>query len=350
MAGGIVGSTKTGSITFDGCINYANVSSSLEAGGIVGRGDSPTLNIQNCINFGNILSTVQYGAGIISRIQSGTNISVQYCANLGSITSTYAGGDVYLGGIIGKQFVAGTCSYLYNGAENIAGVSTKYIGGIVGVPFSSTYDHCNTVKVPQKSHDNLRGYNSGTFTNYGVVGDKSMEDILDALNHETATLTYRINTAKVQNGEGVYEDVTRIEPIYNLTKAPATTIGLQISKVVDETYSIRFISVVNSLNYDEAGVVISAVIHTTDAEGNPITLNVEETYPIETVYTSVLAETATGEKTEVAPYGTYFLTCKMMNIDAADTIKFTVRPYTTVGTVTTTGTAMEVTVHNGIVQ
>lgn len=356
--GGIAGYLNYTASSIKGCLNFGDVTSVGEcAAGIVGYVLPAT--IQDCINFGTVTSGGQYAAGIVGYTTAdGTNeFTFSYLANVGSISAN-AAAECFVGGVFGRERSNyATFSYLYNGATDISAPNkTKgYVNGISGAEGNNGFDHCYSVAVPGATHTSVFGYGrygSATYTNWAILTDANMESVLTALNHENATLTYRVNTAKVQNGEGAYEDVTRIEPIYDLTEVPATTIGLQLSDVDadTDTYSIRFVSVVNSLNYDEAGVVISAVIHTTDAEGNPITLNVEEEYPIDTVYTSVLVETDEGEETMVAPFGTYFLTCKMLNIDAADTIEFSVTPYTTLGGTKTSGETMIVTVYNGEVQ
>ena len=352
---GIVGSVSTPkknnvsavlSIEINGCINRGSVVGTNQAAGIVGVCGVATSQIEGCVNMGSITTTGQVVAGIAGYISVGGTHTLRACANMGSITTTTAK-EVFIGGIFARGVTTINASYLYNGSADISrpNSTSGYIAGISGSGGNNPYTNCYTVNVPNHTGDGIRGYNNGyqALNDCAIVTDANMETVLATLNHEDATLTYRINTAKVQNGE----DVTRIEPLYELTKEPVTMIGLQMSDVVDDAYSIRFLAAVNSLNYNGAGFTISAVVRTTDGEGNTLNLNADATdFAVTDVYTSMIAN---GE-TLVAPFGTYYIACEMVGIDAADLVEFTVVPYTVSGTTTTSGDAMVVTVCNGQVQ
>ena len=162
-----------------------------------------------------------------------------------------------------------------------------------------------------------------------VINEASnLEEMVEKLNEGAETPAFRIN-----NGA--------IEPIYYLTAQPTTFIGTQTSKVdtTANTYSVRFISVVNGLDYNAAGYKVSAKI---TKDGNT-TLVSEKEYSINEVYSSLLANNGL-EKVD-APVGTYYLALVMNNVPTGATVVFTVTPYGG----ETEGAAVEVTCLDGVV-
>ena len=170
--GGIIGyqRCKTGNIS--GCTNSGAVTNSTQStagvggiriGGIAGGGDQPTFT--NCTNSGTITddsaSTNTEIGGICGRFTPGSKTTVSGCENTGEITckTTTAAGIVSIGGIVGR----GQSPTEFNNCQNNAGsklsntntgVTTEYIGGIIGYnnEKASTITNCasDTVVSAQK--------------------------------------------------------------------------------------------------------------------------------------------------------------------------------------------------------
>jgi hypothetical protein len=199
VAGGFVAYIRDKSYTTDtlisNCVNRASVESSYIASGIVGTVTSNSsyhnsLTIDDCINYGNITASVNGNgtkrmAGILAESFSWSTVYIDRCANHGDITvnGTCATGS---GGIAGEVAYC-AIQNTYN-TGTITALNSNTLGGIVGqFRTEQTGEPVYTggtevIYFPEQFNSMVNCYNTGAIyggnTNYvgglaGIIQDSS---------------------------------------------------------------------------------------------------------------------------------------------------------------------------------
>lgn len=382
IVGGICGFSKQYELVIDACKNTANITSTAMASGILATAQTGTtykdiviqncavlgitediaitatntgalsagifaqLNAKNvgftvsgCLNAAKIVSGGNYAAGIVAQANNaGTRpIAIRYCTNLGRVEA--GGTAVFLGGIIGRANQTLVTDSYVNNCYNAGEISapnnkTGFVGAIAGSEGAANYDNNFSTVSP------IFGYGK-------AVASQTNTKVLTA-DDEPETVVATLNAGKDANINGFRYNSTQdaIEPDYFLTQAPSTFIGTQVTPVNrNDKYSIRFISVLESVDYDAAGFRISAKI----TQGTTVTTVENAEYPVSVAYKSINENTEEELKKIDSPVGTYFMACKMYDIPADAVIEFTVTPYTVSDGNTVLGTSYQVTYANGSV-
>ncbi len=345
---GILGEVTTGTtykdIVIKNCANIGitadiSISAQSHAAGIFAHVNAKNVGAEiiGCFNNANITSNGNYAGGILAQYTNGgaayaRPLSISYCTNLGRIEAL--GTAVFLGGIVARvqhATAASSIHHNYNaGAISAPNNSTGYPGAIAGSEGAYHYDYNITTVAP------IFGYGKSASSQTGSRVLTAGEDL--------AAVVELLNTDKPADVNGFRYHEGAIEPIYWLNKTPVTLIGTQITSVdpIENTYAIRFISTIESIDYDAAGYYISASI--TTASGTQAVP--EADYRMWEVYKSL---NAAGELGKVdAPVGTYFLAATMVNIPADAVVTFTVTPYTLTGSTAQRGEATVMTIENGV--
>lgn len=252
--GGVVGTSKAGSISY--CYNNNNVEADSNlVGGIAGYLATSEINVTECENRGNIKSKGYMAGGIAGR--NGTNTIITYCKNYGSVTS-----DISVnGGIVG--YSAGGISYCANygkiTAYSTTAISGKIfpnsVGGIIGCLLNGDVEY-----VYNEGEVSIQNNSDKIDVAGGIVGE------LGGKTSETTPLPsikYAYNKGKVVSeeyagnivGQELYENRTTYS--YYLSSLSNKGIGYigsdilnyQESIIADETNVTEAIS--NSFSYDE---------------------------------------------------------------------------------------------------
>ena len=344
------GTTKTGGVcsfvkgksTIIGCENFGKITAKDAAGilCIIYNTTTDTI-IKNCVNFGEIVGASNYVAGITVGTYSSCSgkpvkILISRCANYGNITTSFASNQIWAAGIFARNnaIPAGsTIEYCYNaGTISAPNKTGGYFGGIAGVEASMT---C-TNNYSSDASNALFGHNTAANETYKtgneiITAETDLAAVVATLNTGLETPAYRLN-----NGQ--------IELLYSLNSDAVVNVGTQETEVKDGKFSVRFVSYINSISYESAGFVISAVI-----EKNGQTTTVAgKTYAVSTVFDSLTADSANGLEKIESPMGTDYLAVVMNNIPADATVTFTFTPYAVFNGETINGNAITMTYVNGV--
>lgn len=139
QVGGILGWAKTaGSVTFDGCVNNAEIKetgSNAYCAGIVGRCDALNNVFTNCVNKGNISSGKDQAGGMIAYASKGS-FTFDSCTNYGDIAPTVGKAAGLIANINcndadGKNGYAVTVTNCVNYGKITAGANGNYAAGVV---------------------------------------------------------------------------------------------------------------------------------------------------------------------------------------------------------------------------
>ncbi|MBQ4150857.1 MAG: hypothetical protein IJC81_03540, partial [Clostridia bacterium] len=142
VVGRATGKLSSGTIIIDSCVNYGDVTGSLNVGGIVGRfeigqdGINGIYHVQNCANYGTINANESVG-GVIGFYSNNASYSLSYIENSFNAGDVESTGD-RVGGIAGYFRVyaktmmnVAVCNNMNKGTVSSTLASAK-IGGIVG--------------------------------------------------------------------------------------------------------------------------------------------------------------------------------------------------------------------------
>ena len=165
--GGVAGS-NAGIIS--NCKNYANIignsAFSSYVGGIIGEQHISNMSfldvvIKDCFNTGSISGNTCVG-GVAGR--NSNSASIDSCYNTGNVS-----GAERIGGVIGDTITtSGEAKNLYN--KGIVTATTNYVGGIVGILYSSLENAYNTGTVSMTSSSTTFGGITGHInTNYVTI-------------------------------------------------------------------------------------------------------------------------------------------------------------------------------------
>ena len=363
--GGIVGATSVSvagfyvNLTVTGCVNYGDITvnrGGQNIGGIVGltyAGAKGKANISYCANYGNLTRNLTYGdrvAAIIGYIGEGP---VTYCFNAGILNNyvNYDAGDTTaketrMVGFYGKGTKAN--SYVAHCFSLTKLTSFAYMDDIVRVAISKYEENYATsdTGITTKTEGDVTNTNA---TNMDVASTDALSDILSAFYANiSASFIERIAFARLVSETADPKDGNVLGFLYDThTKivSPAeigiTCIGYQVTDVdaVANTYHIRFVSWIDSLEYDMAGYTIVAS-YTEGGVGKTKTFSGEKTR-CNIVYTS-LTGSVSGNTVAYSVVGDGYLVVLAVSGIPADvgTVTFTVTPYTEINEVQTPGAAV----------
>ncbi|MBE6634191.1 MAG: hypothetical protein E7620_07630 [Ruminococcaceae bacterium] len=349
-AAGIVAQNSSWGLDVIGCENYGYIHCETAASGIHGwvRQESSTstyragtaVTISRCVNFGAIEAFDAYGqyaTGIVTGSHNAAKsmvVKVEYCANMGNVTTHASAGDAQSGGIFGRagnMHPDSSVSYCYNAGTCTAPERGEWMGDICGSDGSLKYNYNFS-----SSNGVLFQHNSSGNAQY-KVGNETITENTD-LTAVVATLNTGLETPAFRLNKGA------IEPIYSLNSEAVVNVGVQETQVKDGKFSVRFISYVNALSYDEAGFMISATI----VQNGETTNVAAKKYVVNTVFDSLTADTENGLAKIESPLGTDYLALVMNNIPANATVTFTFTPYAVSGDNTVNGNAITMTYVNGV--
>ena len=150
-----------GSVAFIG-----NKSGALWIGGIAGQ-PYESSTIRNCVNYGSVTNsgiinehTDVYIGGIAGKYNGGTTIYIQNCANYGTITNNGESNDLYMGGIIGENWlyvIIENCVSAGRIVNSKQASGSNYIGSVIGHNTSEiTITHC--LWTSDVGYNNVYGY------------------------------------------------------------------------------------------------------------------------------------------------------------------------------------------------
>ena len=173
--GGIVGYLK-GSSSAGNCINYADVTGSLNVGGITGKLENS--GMYSCVTHDTtITATTGRVGGVVGQLVCNSKVvTLNTCSTLGNVTITTPGNEA--GGIIGGAFGANgyhyelrDCGVNYHIYNNAAGSGSTYITAqnqFVGVVVGYQEGSGGIYTVRMYNYIYLRGANYGVWVGYGT--------------------------------------------------------------------------------------------------------------------------------------------------------------------------------------
>ncbi len=279
-AGGMVGrlysngGNSTKAIAFDGCLNYGQIKvTGQQVGGLIGSACNIkwAIDIENSANFGNIQGNQTGGAiGNVSGTIT-TGVTVKKFLNMGNMTSGNSAG-----GIVGVLWVTGG-TYSFDTCVNFGAVTGKAdkdanlgLGGLVG----GVHQNCSSFQI----HNSLNAGSVSKVTSCGnfvavsgkatgsnnwyvaVDGATSTDCVEDANNLKTLAAAME----KYNDGTS-FKDVFDIHGEVMLNSdgngavlATPAFVGVQKTNALEDdgTYSIRFVSVINTARYSKVGYKI----------------------------------------------------------------------------------------------
>ena len=363
--GGIVGATSVSEkgyyvdLTVTECVNYGDMTvnrGGQNIAGIVGltyAGAKGKANISYCANYGDLTRKQHFGdrvAAIIGYIGEG---SVTYCFNAGTLNNynNFDGGDetakeTRMVGFYGKGAKAN--SYVANCFSLTKLTSFAYMDDTARVTFSKYEGNYATsdTGITTKTENDVAYTNA---TKLDVASTDAISDILSAFYaNVSASFKAKLSFARLVSATADPKDGNVLgfasDPHTDIAvPAPtgATCIGYQVTDVdpVANTYNIRFVSWLDSLNYDMAGYTVVAA-YTENEVAKTKTFSGEKT-KCDTVYTS-LTGSASGNAVAYNVVGDgYLMALAVSGIPAnVGTVTFTVTPYTEINDVQTPGQAV----------
>ena len=241
-SGGILGGANRANqidLTISGCVNYGNVTSTLEKdnsfiGGITGQLNGRHILVENCANYGDVISARPGSGGIIAQMggssmtaDDGTYVKAINCINYGAVSA-----DRICGGITGRLYANATienCANIGSVTANITGKNAAQYGAIVAVIADGKVVNC--------------AYLDGSATNSGepdtasgaiVDGAKALADInsnatVTALGDAYAlvdgklTLKVVATAGKVESAEPEVTEPEVTEPVETKPADPVPT-------------------------------------------------------------------------------------------------------------------------------
>ena len=128
IVGGLIGVFQSDYSTIDSCYNTGNVTGGKYTGGIIGNLYGDEVQVTNCWNSGDVISPEICVGGCFG--QSFVKVAtITNCFNAGDVTST----STYVGGVIGRSSAS-----LFNTYNTGTVTGSQYVGGVVGIPYSTT--------------------------------------------------------------------------------------------------------------------------------------------------------------------------------------------------------------------
>ncbi len=322
--GGIIGWLEGSTVEY--CINNGTIKSlksntNVSAGGIVGWVATKAANIRYCVNNGVVYSecgtktdAIIYGAGGILGAANSVGVTINNCVNNATIScdGKTSNQRVAVGGIIGRiRQISSTIEYCYNTVEGVVsasgnGTKNAYLiigaaNGKSGTNVIATIKACYAVK--SISTANL--LSTSAITQNAVISATEGSTALDSatidFNNSVGAINAKISRVQ-SNGAKLFK-----------------LAGVQNTVAEGGRFDVRFLSGLNSLNFEKVGYDVAIAIEgeTTRYAYNRMT---------EDVYNSVMA----GDDTvaEAADYGySYFACYKLTNLPADKTVTFTVSTY-----------------------
>ena len=400
-AGGLIGVINNAGkdIAMTLCYNGGAVSAMCYAGGLSAdvRGN---LTADQCINVGAVTvrqpddkSGNAYAGGLIGQFYNNSYAVIRSSINSGAVAAVSPAGsnNSRAGGIVGTTNRVLEVSDCFNSGA----VSAKYMaGGIAGEMGSTatstrTFGILNCVSVGTVSSNAENGPDSNicgllgalgnhsggknlTFrleNSYYLAGADGMKALGTTLNRGyqangngfAVTLTYGADTQTLQQesqnfltfAANIVAEVTeaggKADTDAIQTAHPVYAVGLQQTAVSDNTYDIRLIAGLNSLEYSAVGFELIRL-----EEGSALSGMVERSS--DTVYTTLTGYDESGaEKVYSASedFGCSYLSAvTVRGIPADRTVTFVLRPYLTSmdGEIQYCGPACIVTFVNGVLQ
>ena len=309
-------------------------------------------------------------AGFFGRVQNGT------VKNFAILNSAFLNSGKDSGGAQGNGVVSrlagSTISGVYSEARMKGGFAT---GGMVGYLQKSDgvvencvfageidYSLCNKaigmiVGMDECSSAVIRNCLSlGTAVNactHGCVGklrcngskatmEANYSSLLDT--SEAVNEAVKDNAAwKLRDGEyPMPATVSTMMDLIRAVDAPIDLLYVQSTRLQGDTYDIRFIAGLDSLDYDAANVTVN--VNSTAGTQNRV-FRYEN---IRTAYRSITAETEAGLERVTAPDGTYFIAFVIRNVPVSEgTVTFTVTPEVTSAGAVTAGMSYEIVLTGG---
>ncbi|MBE6550059.1 MAG: hypothetical protein E7670_06485 [Ruminococcaceae bacterium] len=296
-SGGIIGllsntgSSETKYTVVENCV-FAGIINATKAiaGGIVGHGAQYQYNhtyVKNCANCGTV-KAAEYAGAIVAQ---GSTVTIENCLNYGTVTSAGKVETHLDGALVGSLASTNaaaikklTVTNSYNTTEAV--ISNKTI---------ETAATTNVLAAAQKSS---RIFNDRYDSNGDSVVNENDNYVWTAMTNYAGEDQYPLPTV-------IYENFFKIKLAYYQTTDLDTN---------DNTYDLRIIAEIDSLDYAKAGFKVTRNI---DSK----TLDVDTTEGVK-VY-----KTVTGGGEDVTAIGDkYFVTITIEGISGAQTI--TVTPYT----------------------
>ena len=316
--GGIAG-VGSGTSTFDGCVNRANVTNTTNdkfVGGIVGdcfNNNSTATVLTNCVNYGSVTGSGSWIGGITGCTPN--YAIVTYCANYGDI----AAGSV-AGGIVGFSY-----SYVYKcfNAGNVT--SGDLAGGIVGQHRSSygdgVVDCYNLGTITATAENGVASAFGGCqhsanlkFTNCYNAGEIVSSAGTQVLAQTGGTITYTNCYALTANAEA--DGLFGISGVTAVTPATLKAAGMGSAYTVNASAAYPYpqlISNPQTTAWDFALLTVSVGENGTasfvgskyvkDGISYPITFTPDETYELDKVFINTVEQPDSGEALSVPVSG-----------------------------------------------
>lgn len=319
-AAGIVGRLN-GTVTVDiaRCHNFgkvsANVNGFTKAGGILGLAlDNTTVKdveISNCSNFG-VMEVYNYsGRGWVNSTTKKYDYSPEFGGIAGTCSGMAAGSTFtisycYSNGAVIESDAAKAAKAAHTEDWNVASSSVRAICPAGSKDGTNSVHHCVAVTSALVEGGTLVATGFSAIEENGVFAidqNSSMSDALSVLNADGS-------------GNAFVLDGDQLEPIYALNddENPTQIYATQEANADEgNTVDIRVLALVNSLDYDKAGVELYKV-------GSTTPLTTQTTY---TVYSGVL----NGNNTVYAPFGTFYLPITLKNIDKETDFAVTIKTF-----------------------
>ncbi len=347
-------------ITFENVQVYADMTTPLNGrstyvGGIIGNAKNLTMN--NCEMNGKILSqsggkSRWVNAGGLVGVSNGTT-SLNNCINNATIqvqqpsnTTRGAGIMAYANGVVTMNNCVNFGAISLIQGSTTRDITYGYMSGVFGDTDSEDVTLSNCANF---GNININEQGTKKMQFAGIVGrDRANNEYTNCINYGTMTT----NNDFVSNGiYGVMGEGSVFTGCFNAKATPdanpaTTTVGVQNKPVTGNTFDVRFIATVDSLEHQNVGV--AGVAYWTD-NGQTKTWNFR--YNCQTVYKSILAteDNQTVEYSAAALEANYLMALTFQGVPANTDVTFAFTSFAedSNGTVTY-GASSSITYNNGV--
>ena len=351
---------------------------------VAGIGNDPTLGastIENCYAQGTVVGA-RFTGGIVARVQGGTNATSRHvinnCTNAADLSGT--GAIAGFGAFVQKPLDITNCRNTgditnTHKSNDFNAASSAFVGrdhwNDGGVHISNCINNGNitgrnyiAIFVGYLDHNTTNQTTVNDCVNYGTYtvteeGTQHCDLICSGYGHGAANCD-PIANANVEDKQGqtdpTLEDMETIVPDFTPaldlnkdgTDMPVLR-AVQNTSVLNGKQGVRFLAVVNSLDYESIGFEWN--IKYTKAGETEATLDANGTETATTVYRSITAEDMSGNIYAVSATdlnGTYIYALSFKNVPTDGTVVFTVTPIAASDNAPAlTGTGYTVTFENG---
>ena len=280
--------------------------------------------------------------------EAGVMVTVKKCANYGAISRDHYVGD-RMAAFAGYVFNGNVIGCIYDGSlkegtlikDNKTVRKSPLLGWYGGHGATSYMQNCISLVAVDMVLETYDRMAKAKCTNNYVPSDTKTATGATKLTTASTQKEWLVKEVmnKIANVEGMKDrlvaagvgDLVSLYFDYNKPTG-ATTLGYQVTDVKDGAYNIRFVSLIDSLEYGKIGYDIVATY-----EGGSKEFKVD----CKTVYTALTASVDATDAAYTVTSGYYIMALAITGIPASvGAIHFTVTPYTVTDNVKTPGSTV----------